>query len=243
MTINNLEELQHLDLQGNLLEGFIPNTLGRMTSLTYLFIGNNPLQSLVPPLNQLDRLKVLSLQGLGLTGQIPSWLVYMGSLELLDLSNNNLEGTIPNMIWNLPLLYILFLDHNDLSGPIPDGGGAIEVFTIHSNDALSTTATENFATICENPDPNRPILADCSAGCTCCEVCCSAEGDCNGADRELTGSLLGGVDYTMSSLSFDPDILDESGLFGTFDTKESMKAEGQGDTMASYTGGLPAPPP
>lgn len=236
MTINSLEELNHLDLQGNLLEGFIPNTLGRMVNLNYLFIGNNPLQSLVPPLNQLERLKVLSLQGLGLTGNIPEWLVYMGSLELLDLSKNSLEGTIPSMVWNLPLLYILFLDNNKLQGPIPEGGGTLEVFTFHAN-SVDAAAGEPFATVCEVPD--RPILADCHAGCTCCEVCCDADGDCGGADRELEQAFLGGVDYTMSNLSFDPDILDESGLFGTFDA-EALKPQSQGDTMAMYTG---TPPP
>jgi Leucine rich repeat len=207
-SISELAVLDHLDVQGNEMTGLLPNSLGRMVSLTYLFLGGNSFDDLVPPLSQLEELKMLSLGNMGLTGPIMKWLVYLSSLELLDLSHNKLTGTISQNIMNLPKLSYVMLNDNQLVGPMPISGKLLEVLSVQRN-AIDDA---DFAKVC---GVDRTVFADCSSSCTCCESTCCKEDDAE-CGKVVDDYFLNGLDYTMSFLAFDPDILDESGT-GTFD--------------------------
>jgi hypothetical protein len=68
----------------------------------------------------------VDLGGLGLGGTIPTYLGEMPWLQNLNLSSNNFIGTIPQEIANTSLrgntnqLKYIYLEKNDLEGPIPD---------------------------------------------------------------------------------------------------------------------------
>jgi hypothetical protein len=78
--------------------GTIPNSIGRLTALTSLYLASN-----------------------GLTGTIPEHAIsLLTALNHLQLQNNDLEGTIPaNAIGELTKLEYLSLSGNDISGTIP----------------------------------------------------------------------------------------------------------------------------
>ena len=79
------------------LNGTVPESLGRLSSLTDLNLSTNEL-----------------------TGEIPDELGNLFSLRVLNLRTNELTGEIPDELGNLRNLKVLNLHSNSLSGDIPD---------------------------------------------------------------------------------------------------------------------------
>ncbi|XP_014521870.1 receptor-like protein 12 [Vigna radiata var. radiata] len=100
---NFTTNLHFIDLDGNLLEGPIPDEFGKaLNSLEYLLVYNNKLQ-----------------------GKIPSFFGSMCKLQILDLSNNKLSGEFPiftqNSTWcSRHIFRELNLSYNQISGRIPE---------------------------------------------------------------------------------------------------------------------------
>lgn len=60
------------------------------------------------------------LPGVGLIGPLPeNTFRKMDTLRIISLRSNRLSGNLPSAIASLPSLHSLFLQHNNLSGPIP----------------------------------------------------------------------------------------------------------------------------
>jgi Leucine-rich repeat (LRR) protein len=225
-SLKKFSKLQHLDFANNLFTGTIPND-GLPGSLTYLSLSGNKFavgDDTLPPMNQLVHLRELSLSGLGLTGSIPSWLVWCKDLQVLDLSHNSLSGSVPSKIWSLPKLQSLILNDNDLSGRLPTSGGDhFGVLAVHHNDIEDSTFD---AAVCHSNATVvgvQSVSADCNAGCSkeCCARCCKDDSDST-CEAEILVEYQSGQNYTASPLSFDPDILDESGIFvSSLDLDES----------------------
>ena len=68
--LSKLKALQHLDLSDNRLTGRLPESLGVMTNLQYLFTGNNEFD----------------------LGRIPLWLLELTNLRELSMKENQLTG-------------------------------------------------------------------------------------------------------------------------------------------------------
>ena len=78
-----------LELRGVGLTGEVPAEIGKLTSLTVLDLGGNPLTSLPAEIGQLSSLKSLNLSGNQLTS-LPAEIGQLTSLRELWLNDNQL---------------------------------------------------------------------------------------------------------------------------------------------------------
>jgi Leucine-rich repeat (LRR) protein len=188
--------LRHIDLSQNMLNSTIPDTIGSLNALEYLFIALNPFLEPGPVpsfLGELTNLVDVSFQDSNREGQLPTELGLLTNLVLLDLAANEIEGDIPVELGNADKLRFLFLNENHLSGNVP---GSFEQLTdlvvtmIDSNDL-----TGNVNSLCTT-EHSRLVtyVADCSEfvaedgiECECCECCNDDDPNCN--DVEWFGDL------------------------------------------------------
>lgn len=133
-----LDELEVLDMQENQISGTVPK---RTTSrLSVLNLGSNQLTGAFPffpnveslsfDMNELrsidtrywtvsPSLKVFRGFHNRFSGPLPS-IWNLPELVELDLGYNFWSGNIPQDLWNLPSLKTLWLDHCNLTGPLPN---------------------------------------------------------------------------------------------------------------------------
>ncbi|KAK4493141.1 hypothetical protein RD792_018008 [Penstemon davidsonii] len=108
-----------LGLGDNFLNGVIPESLGKLTSLRRLEIDNNKLQGSIPhSFCDLKKLYYLSLLGNKLYGQLPSCLGDLISLREIYLGDNAFNS-IPTNFWSNELIQKIYLDNNLFDGPMP----------------------------------------------------------------------------------------------------------------------------
>ncbi|KAI7994586.1 Receptor-like protein 35 [Camellia lanceoleosa] len=112
---------QYLNLSYNYLPGPIPDTLGRLTSLTVLDLSSNDFNdSMSYSLCNLSSLVHLDLSHSSLIGAIPHCLGNLASLSILRLNTNYyLQGPIPSEMGNMTQLTELDLHNSGFQGPIP----------------------------------------------------------------------------------------------------------------------------
>ncbi|XP_060675767.1 receptor-like protein 7 [Ziziphus jujuba] len=100
-----------------MLKGPIPFSLGKLTQLTYLNLGNNNFKGGVPSsLRNLAHLTLFSVGKNQLTGPIPPWLGNLTKLTSLDLQKNLLHGPVPQSLAMLVNLQTLYINNNNLGG-------------------------------------------------------------------------------------------------------------------------------
>ncbi|XP_060195964.1 receptor-like protein Cf-9 homolog isoform X2 [Lycium barbarum] len=126
------------------LFGILPERVFHLSYLESLYLSSNPQLIIGFPTtkwNSSASLIQLSLCGVNFIGRIPESFSYLTSLRWLYMTNTNLTGPISKPIWNLTsiqwldlsnnsftgkiqdfkskTLYSIFLNHNQLQGPIP----------------------------------------------------------------------------------------------------------------------------
>ncbi|XVE60481.1 hypothetical protein DITRI_Ditri05aG0132400 [Diplodiscus trichospermus] len=122
--IGKLRSLSQLFLHENKLGGDIPSSIGNLSNLVNLYLCDNQLSGSIPEVvGMLRSLELFDLSSNHLTGSIPSSLGNMTSLSFLYLSSNKLSGSIPTELGKLRSLYQLQLWKNSLVGKIPDSIG------------------------------------------------------------------------------------------------------------------------
>ncbi|KAL5703672.1 non-specific serine/threonine protein kinase [Ranunculus cassubicifolius] len=128
-SIGNLStHLQTLMLGMNLFNGPLPTSIENLVNLTKLGVNENSFSGSIPfSIGKLQQLHQLSFLSNNFSGHIPSSLGNLTQLLYLDLSHNRLEGTIPPSLGNCKKMFELGLNSNKLSGTIPK-----EVLTISS---------------------------------------------------------------------------------------------------------------
>ncbi|KAM0925011.1 hypothetical protein ACQ4PT_004496 [Festuca glaucescens] len=120
-SLTNCSMLQYLSLGYNKLGGVLPNSIANLsTDLRFFSVQSNMLQGNIPEgIGNLVSLQYLYLEGNFLHGNIPESIGNLGMLGQLYLPNNSLSGPIPPTLGNLTALNRLFLGQNYLTGPIP----------------------------------------------------------------------------------------------------------------------------
>ncbi|PHT96558.1 hypothetical protein BC332_34517 [Capsicum chinense] len=113
-------DLTDLDLSQNSLNGTIPLSISKITSLVTLILSNNHLTGEIPDIwDQVPILYTLDLSNNSFTGRVPSTLGILNSLRFLMLSNNHLSGEFPLGFQNFSSMITLDLGNNQFSGELP----------------------------------------------------------------------------------------------------------------------------
>ncbi|KAG6643683.1 hypothetical protein CIPAW_08G003400 [Carya illinoinensis] len=116
-----LRNLEILDLSTNHYSGSFPSWVGNLTGLVSLGLGDNEFdESEIPEtLGNLKNLTWLYLKAANLKGEIPESVFKLKELETLDISSNKISGNFPRSIANLNKLKKIELFDNNLTGEIP----------------------------------------------------------------------------------------------------------------------------
>lgn len=139
--IGDLGQLRQLSLSYNLIYT-IPDDLNSLNEITHLDISNNQIYSELPPdWENLVLLRELRLNNNHFEGSIPPGLGDLINLRILDLGDNQLSGTIPPELGNLTRLIELYLDHNHLSGEVPGALGPLGSFDLGVADFSNNQLT------------------------------------------------------------------------------------------------------
>ena len=115
--LGNLTELQYLYLNDNQLSGPVPASLANLTKLVDFYLRANDFSGPLPDFSGFTNLRLLELQENNFNGPIPN-LSRLTQLQKLWLQDNALSGSIPNLA-SLTSLTNLSLSVNTLRGSIP----------------------------------------------------------------------------------------------------------------------------
>lgn len=127
----NLSSLYYFGLADNQLEGNLPSTMGiTLPNLQTLLLGGNQFEGPIPSsLPNASSLSFIDMSINNLNGKVPPNLGKLGSLSQLNLEFNQLEANDTNSwefitsLANCSQLKMLSLDHNKLSGELPNSIG------------------------------------------------------------------------------------------------------------------------
>uniref|UniRef100_A0A0E0BLA3 non-specific serine/threonine protein kinase n=1 Tax=Oryza glumipatula TaxID=40148 RepID=A0A0E0BLA3_9ORYZ len=130
--MTNCSSLQVLSLSLNQLRGYIPNSIGNLSSvLVQITMSGNMISGVVPPsIGNLQSLIQLTLDENNLSGTIEEWVGKLTQLQNLNLQLNHFTGPIPSSIGNLTQVTKVLLGTNQFEGPIPSTLGNLERPTV-----------------------------------------------------------------------------------------------------------------
>ncbi|KAK9269826.1 hypothetical protein L1049_025399 [Liquidambar formosana] len=119
--LSSLRNLQILDLSANYFSGRFPAWVGNLSGLVGLGLGFNEYDEGEIPesLGNLKNLTWIFLAGSHLRGEIPESIFGLEALETLDICRNNISGMFPKSISKLRNLNKIELYVNNLTGEIP----------------------------------------------------------------------------------------------------------------------------
>ncbi|XP_058111823.1 receptor-like protein 7 [Magnolia sinica] len=150
--LRNQEQMVHLDLSNNRINGGIPKWIWNVGNKTlyYLNLSHNALQGIEPPFLHVSFTDqaVLDLSSNMLEGSLPS---VPPSSSFFSFSNNRLSGEIPMSICDMTSLEVLNLSKNQLTGWIPqclsEITDSLNVLNLRGN-AFSGTLLQTFKESC-----------------------------------------------------------------------------------------------
>ncbi|CAD6235663.1 unnamed protein product [Miscanthus lutarioriparius] len=160
--VSKLSGLTELGLGENSFdEGDVPESIGELKNLTWLFLGQCNLRGEIPAsvfdlvslgtldfsrnqitgvfpkaISKLRNLWKIELYRNNLTGEIPQELATLTLLSEFDVSRNQLTGMLPKEIGGLKKLRIFHIYHNNFFGELPEGLGNLqflESFSTYEN--------------------------------------------------------------------------------------------------------------
>lgn len=120
--IYTFKNLEYLNLYNNSFYGTLSSNIGTLTKLFYLNVGSNKLHGTLPSneLYQLKRARQIFLDTNDFTGKLPERLSPW--IDVLWLSTNYFTGTIPSYYCTFSNITVLKIDYNYLTGQLPKCG-------------------------------------------------------------------------------------------------------------------------
>lgn len=197
VTCDSSQNIIHLVLDSNNLNGPIPHELGHLTQLQQLLLPSNQLQGQIPPsIANLPSLTHLDLSTNKLNGPFPTHLLQLQTIQSILLHHNAIQGNLPQDIHTFPnSLHTLSLNNNEFIGNIPINIGLLtqlQTLQLHQNalqgtipDTIAQLQLLNTLTLHYNQDLTGSIphdlclstlltnlTADCNQVlCDCCTQC------------------------------------------------------------------------
>ncbi|KAM5578546.1 hypothetical protein ABKV19_008717 [Rosa sericea] len=133
-------ELLSLNLGNNTFSGNIPSTVGYLKNLVLLRLQDNKLSGDFPSLENCTELRVVDLGANRLSGRIPAWIGQtMTKLLVLRLHSNEFYGSLPLNLCGLPVIHVLDLSKNNISGALPHCLNNITAYTSMSSQLEDLT--------------------------------------------------------------------------------------------------------
>ncbi|GFZ09734.1 leucine-rich receptor-like protein kinase family protein [Actinidia rufa] len=146
-SLGNLKNLTWIFLGGSNLRGEIPESIFELTALQTLDISGNQISGNFPKsISKLQNLIKIELFQNNLTGELPRELADLTLLQEIDISSNQMFGNLPPEVGNLKNLTVFQLYKNNFSGELPPGFGDLhhlKSFSIYRN-SFSGEFIENF---------------------------------------------------------------------------------------------------
>lgn len=113
-------QLITVDFGNNKLNGTIPTTIGKFTSMTDLILKQNQLHGTIPlEIGTMIELDTLSLHSNNLKGKIPETIGMLENIIFLELGSNGLTGPVPGELHLLRKARVIVLGPNKLTGAVP----------------------------------------------------------------------------------------------------------------------------
>ncbi|KAG8378433.1 hypothetical protein BUALT_Bualt08G0136800 [Buddleja alternifolia] len=130
--VGNLTGLVSLGLGDNDYdEGEIPENIGKLKSLFWLYLANSNLRGEIPEnIFELEALGTLDMCKNKISGNFPTSISKLKNLWKIELYNNNLSGEIPSTLANLTLLQEFDISQNQMYGTIPREIGDLKKLTV-----------------------------------------------------------------------------------------------------------------
>ncbi|KAL0915754.1 hypothetical protein M5K25_013207 [Dendrobium thyrsiflorum] len=134
----NWRQIENIRLASNGMQGFLPDSIGNLTSLVELNLFENSIEGGIPSsIGKICNLESLILDGNKLTLALPKSLEVLGCLSDKPLQNlyyfsmiiNGIGGTLPEWLGELQNLSVLDLAYNMITGLIPPSIGNLSHLT------------------------------------------------------------------------------------------------------------------
>ncbi|CAH2038669.1 unnamed protein product [Thlaspi arvense] len=116
------KNLTLLDISDNRFSGMLPLWIGRMLSLSYIYMKGNQLKGAFPFQLQSRWVEVMDISHNSFSGSIPK-NVNFPSLRELRLQNNEFMGSVPGSLFKAEALEVLDLRNNNFSGIVLNTDG------------------------------------------------------------------------------------------------------------------------
>ena len=172
-----LQTLQHLEVESNYIEGALPESLVSLPSLIYLYVRRNSLtidlDELFQPGN-LPSIFALWMDANEIGGSIPTAIGLYTDLASLSMTESDLTGPLPTELGQLVNMRRCWLYDNALTGPIPtqlNNWGQLQVLELYGNDLTGDMPMAVCDAVGASEYEFRTLSADCEE--VACQNCCT----------------------------------------------------------------------